>query len=401
MLPLMRLCKRGSRVLASTARVGLLVLRPLFSTYAHVLTGWLPAIPTPVYRGQMALTRLAPYRLPQRSDSFWTWGLPTLSVDVAAPHMNTSKNCGALSILVSRGGSIKTPTHFTALSPVSENCRDFGRFGRVRQVAGRPLAAVFPLLIFLSMELLERLIDFIERNSVEPQVYMMVPCAVGGTSLEVQWVNESNRRFWRFRPLGAVAWEHAGGSNLVNSLEKRQVDMAVLEQELRGVVMTHVVVSRAVVEAGNDIFGAAAVDRACSDFRDFLTEICASADKHASRRQVPLTSTDGREQTTSGLEGKQNTGPMSVGGHSSEQVAAEIRDAGIPKRRRADSVSPNFGSPTPAGASHPRGQARLGPGVAKPDASARKLMQVLPGGGGTFTPKEGHLSLVCQTTPGS
>lgn len=119
---------------------------------------------------------------------------------------------------------------------------------------------------------MKKLIEFIDRNCIETQLYWVVPQLYTAKEIEVQW-RRSLELPWRFREKGNQFWQQCTSKNLTEALNSKKVDLSRLQLHISQSVMQQVVFARKIVEDGTTLFGQDKIAEAVEENNRFLQEL--------------------------------------------------------------------------------------------------------------------------------
>jgi hypothetical protein len=123
---------------------------------------------------------------------------------------------------------------------------------------------------------MQHLLDFIHKNSLEQQLYLVVEAGTGPLSLTWQRQAETDD-LWEVQPVaGDEPAEHVHSGDLLDHLEGREVDLADLERELRAVVLTHVAVADVVLRDAKQVLGPAVLQSSLFELRSTALKLSAA-----------------------------------------------------------------------------------------------------------------------------
>jgi hypothetical protein len=126
---------------------------------------------------------------------------------------------------------------------------------------------------------MQHLIDFIHEYCLDQRLFIVV--AAGPCRLELRWDRLEDANLWKVGHEGRAGSEdRVARDELLSYLERRGCDFTQLEDELRAILATHVVVAQQVLDGARATLGSEAVESALaahSHFAGTLARVVQSA----------------------------------------------------------------------------------------------------------------------------
>ena len=119
---------------------------------------------------------------------------------------------------------------------------------------------------------MDKLINYIERNAFDDQMYWVIPRLYSGAEIEIQWRKSQESR-WRFRQKGQLFWTAATNKNIISLLNKEKVDLAVFDSHLRASILQQVVFAKKLLEEAGELFSQKQIEDAVKENDRFLNEL--------------------------------------------------------------------------------------------------------------------------------
>lgn len=135
---------------------------------------------------------------------------------------------------------------------------------------------------------MKALIEFIDRYTIDPHVYLVVPRVKDPGRYEIFWDREHQPNRWRLRLVGEVNWERVPSERLIDVLDEKDIDIERVEYQLRSVALAQVVFAEALTQEARGLFGAETVVRAVADHNAFLEELKQIVNRYARGTLRPI-----------------------------------------------------------------------------------------------------------------
>jgi len=132
------------------------------------------------------------------------------------------------------------------------------------------------------------LVEFIDRYTIDPHVYLVVPCVRQSGRYEIFWDREHHPNRWRLRLIGEVEWERVPSDYLLEVLQEKDVDLERVEYQLRSIALAQVVFAEALTQEARGLFGDETVVRAVADHHAFLEQLKQIVNRYARGTLRPL-----------------------------------------------------------------------------------------------------------------
>lgn len=135
---------------------------------------------------------------------------------------------------------------------------------------------------------MKALVEFIDRYTIDPHVYLVVPRRRHPGRYEIFWDRENQPCRWRLRPVGDTVWERVPSDRLLEVLHEKGIDIERVEYQLRTVALAQVVFAEALTQEARGLFGAETVVRAVEDHHAFLEELKQLVTRYARGTLRPI-----------------------------------------------------------------------------------------------------------------
>jgi hypothetical protein len=143
---------------------------------------------------------------------------------------------------------------------------------------------------------MQYLLDFIQEHTFEDQLYFVVEGPAG--ELELLWKRGEADSHWQLRPRGSDGpWELVPRRELIQDLERRNVDMLAVKRELNAVLAVQISFADMVLRDANQKFGRELVQRFVRGHQGFLNELQAAIEQLTNSRPSMKIVAGGGEQT--------------------------------------------------------------------------------------------------------
>lgn len=135
---------------------------------------------------------------------------------------------------------------------------------------------------------MKALVEFIDRYTIDPHVYLVVPRVGQPGRYEIFWDREHQPNRWRLRLIGEVEWERVASERLVEVLQEKDVDLERVEYQLRSIALAQVVFAEALTQEARGLFGDETVVRAVADHHAFLEQLKNIVNRYARGTLRPI-----------------------------------------------------------------------------------------------------------------
>jgi hypothetical protein len=132
------------------------------------------------------------------------------------------------------------------------------------------------------------LVEFIDRYTIDPHIYIVVPRVRQPGRYEIFWDREHQPNRWRLRLVGDVNWERVSSERLLEVLAEKDIDVERVDYQLRSVALAQVVFAEALTQEARGVFGAETVVRAVEDHHAFLEELKQIVNRYARGTLRPI-----------------------------------------------------------------------------------------------------------------
>jgi hypothetical protein len=145
---------------------------------------------------------------------------------------------------------------------------------------------------------MQHLLDFIQKHTLEEQLYLVVQCPAG--ELELQWRRADALDHWHIRPSRCEGpWARLHRSDVIDELESRHVDMAGVKRELTAMLAAQIAFADLVLRDAKQELGPELVERFVVGHRAFIADLQAAVEQLTARPRPPLVSVRGGGAQTS------------------------------------------------------------------------------------------------------
>ncbi len=135
---------------------------------------------------------------------------------------------------------------------------------------------------------MKALIEFIDRYTIDPHIYIVVPRQRHPGRYEIFWDREHQPNRWRLRLVGEVNWERVSSERLIDTLLDKDIDVERVDYQLRSVALSQVVFAEALTQEARCLFGVETVARAVADHNAFLEELKQIVNRYARGTLRPI-----------------------------------------------------------------------------------------------------------------
>jgi hypothetical protein len=132
------------------------------------------------------------------------------------------------------------------------------------------------------------LVEFIDRYTIDPHIYLVVPRVRQPGRYEIFWDRENQPSRWRLRLVGDSVWERVTSEQLLGVLDSKNIDIERVEYQLRSVALAQVVFAEALTQEAKSLFGAEMIARAIADHQAFLEELKQLVNRYARGTLRPI-----------------------------------------------------------------------------------------------------------------
>jgi hypothetical protein len=136
--------------------------------------------------------------------------------------------------------------------------------------------------------LVKALVEFVDRYTIDPHIYMVAPRMRQPGRYEIFWDREHLPCRWRLRLVGDVTWERFPSEQLIEVLTTRAIDVERVEYQLRSIALAQVVFAEALTQEAKSLFGRETVVRAIADHHAFLEELKQLVNRYARGTLRPI-----------------------------------------------------------------------------------------------------------------
>jgi hypothetical protein len=144
---------------------------------------------------------------------------------------------------------------------------------------------------------MQHLLDFIQEHTFEDQLYFVVDGP--GGELELLWKRGELDGHWQLRPRGSDGpWELIRRRELIDELERRNVDMLAVKRELNAVLAVQIAFADMVLRDANQQFGRELVQRFVRGHQGFLNELQAAIEQLTVNSRPSMTIVPGGGEQT-------------------------------------------------------------------------------------------------------
>ena len=116
------------------------------------------------------------------------------------------------------------------------------------------------------------LLKFIDNFILDDQLYYRIPKLHSKDEFEVHWIRKENPS-WHLRKVDTISWENASSENLIELLNKNNLDISILDANLRSSIIQQVIFADMVIEKATELLGTEAINQSREDNKNFMSSL--------------------------------------------------------------------------------------------------------------------------------